>query len=124
MMEILKFIIGIINIGCFFWISFTKMSWIYGFFGTVFTYVLIYILPFCKKQESTWIFFISTLTTMPINIKLAKLAVSLFFHWKNFLASKIVFIIAYLFCLAVEELFLGIGGRVIWHKQNESLYEK
>lgn len=83
-------------------------------------FLLVSILPVCKKRENLWMFIFSGISLFPANIRSALL---LFDRLKDeiymdsgFLkVTAVLFLLHILFC--IEQLSLGILTRLVWRKQ-------
>lgn len=88
--------------------------------GFLLTFMVIKSVEFVKNQECTWIFLVSAIVSIPVNIKLALIAVNLYLI-DSFILTKILFgVVIYLCILSAEEILLGVMTRIIWTRQNES----
>ena len=77
-------------------------------------FLLVSILPVCKKRENLWMFIFSGISLFPANIRSALL---LFDRLKDeiYMDSGVLFLLHILFC--IEQLALGILTRLVWRKQ-------
>lgn len=73
----------------------------------------------CRKHESLWLFVLSGIATIPANIQLSLIATEYFSYlWGDAVVFKLVYFpLAYSILLSVEEILLGIVGRVLWKRQ-------
>ena len=73
----------------------------------------------CRNHESLWLFVLSGIATIPANIQISLIATEYFSYlWGDALVFKVVYFpLAYSILLSIEEILLGIVGRVIWKKQ-------
>lgn len=91
-----------------------------GMLGILLVFMVIKSVSFIKEQESTWVFLVSAIATIPFNIKLASIAVDMYLI-DGFALMKILFgIVVYLCILSAEEILFGVMARIIWAKQSES----
>lgn len=88
--------------------------------GFLLTFMVIKSVEFVKNQECTWIFLVSAIVSIPVNIKLTLIALNLYLI-DSFILTKILFgVVIYLCILSAEEILLGVMTRIIWTRQNES----
>ncbi len=84
--------------------------------SVLFLFVLVRVLPWCRKRENLFIFIYSVGVVTPINIVIIR---SL--NWTDFLDNgfQIVLwsLLSFFMLFAVEEIVLGIITRFIWKKQ-------
>lgn len=125
-----KMVIGMGNVGAILYNSlFLSQKNSYRFWNIVVGILLIFMVirsvAFMKGQESTWIFLVSAIALMPLNIKLTFIMINLYLV-ENYTFTKILFgIVVYLCFLSAEEILLGVIARIIWPQGNESfLYAK
>lgn len=118
-----KLIVGVGNIGYILYnsLSGSKKSGCWGIMlGILIVFMVIKSVSFIKEQESTWVFLVSAIATIPFNIKLASIAVDMYLI-DGFALMKILFgIVVYLCILSAEEILFGVMARIIWAKQKES----
>ena len=118
-----KLIVGVGNIGYILYnsLSGNKKSGCWGvMLGILLVFMVIKSVSFIREQESTWVFLVSAIATIPFNIKLASIAVDMYLI-DGFALMKILFgIVVYLCILSAEEILFGVMARIIWAKQNES----
>ncbi len=98
---------------------FLRFSWQTLAVMMVYIYILTAFLPVCRKCESTWLFLFAIPVLTPLNYRIAEA----YFEgtaqgsWLNigiaFLHALIVFFVA----LSIEEILIGILGRIIWPRQ-------
>ena len=118
-----KLIVGVGNIGYILYnsLSGNKKSGCWGvMLGILLVFMVIKSVSFIREQESTWVFLVSAIATIPFNIKLASIAVDMYLI-DGFALMKILFgIVVYLCILSAEEILFGVMARIIWAKQSES----
>lgn len=87
-------------------------------------FLCISICDICKKHESLWLFVLSGIATIPVNIQISLIASKYFSRiWGDaFIFNFIYFPLAYSMLLSIEEILLGIVGRMIW-KNQDSIWE-
>lgn len=86
----------------------------------VLMFVLVAMLPFCRKHENLWIFVLTAFCALPINW----LIIIKFDAWMDYLyigygnISYFLVIVEYMMILTgLEEIIFGIVTRYIWKKQ-------
>lgn len=74
----------------------------------------------CRKHESLWLFVLSGIATIPANIQISFIVSEYFSYlWGDAFVFKLIYFpLAYSILLSVEEILLGIVGRMIWKKQD------
>lgn len=76
-----KLIVGVGNIGYILYnsLSGNKKSGCWGvMLGILLVFMVIKSVSFIREQESTWVFLVSAIATIPFNIKLASIAVDMY----------------------------------------------
>ena len=77
----------------------------------------IIILPMCKNNENAWMFFLTTITVTPINIRLIIHFIGDCESVPEILISVLVGLLAYFVLLSIEEIIMGIITRILFPKQ-------
>lgn len=90
---------------------------------SIFAMFLSLCLPVCKNRESLWTFFLTTITTIPINIFLVKAIVD-FIYSEHILLYITKGICIYLVILSLEQLLFGIITRIIFRRQYKLLSDR
>lgn len=119
MFDLMKMAFGLVHVCYFFYGTCHGMGPAGFALGMGVLYLLVFLVPFCRKQESTWIFFLCLIGTFPLNAELVRLVV-IFYRDYSAVARGFVAVTVYMCLLAGEELLLGIIGRVLWKNQEES----
>ena len=93
----------------FFWIA----MWIIAMMIVVGT------VSYCRWYESMWLFVLTAVGSVPINIVLVCNIVDsgIFDSGFALLGNIVTWIEVYLLLLAIEEITIGILGRIFWKKQ-------
>ena len=79
---------------------------------------IVRIVPFCRGHENAWLFILTAIGTVPVNIEITKIIL-----YSDILVSIPVIgpiltaIEVYLVVLAIEEVAVGITGRMLFRKQ-------
>lgn len=118
--NLLKLVVGIVNIGYLMYSAISEKNAWNILIAVVLLYLIVKSVAFAQYAESLWVFVIAIFAFIPFNIKLSCMVAELFFR-NNILTLIIFRFVFYLCFLAMEELVLGIGARVIWKKQKETL---
>lgn len=76
--------------------------------------------PCCRGCESLWIFILAVFTAAPVNMRFIYDLMSRIWEFPcpivGFLATNLYANIA---LLSIEEIFLGIAGRLLWKRQRK-----
>lgn len=80
-------------------------------------YVFVGVVPICRKHENVWLFLLTFFQSMPINIKLTGIAMSSVFQKTMGFQKIIMAIEVYMALLALEEIVIGVAGRLLWRRQ-------
>lgn len=83
-------------------------------------FVLVGILPYCRKHENLWVFIITALSALPINWFLFMKYTILRYYLcggEDGIISKMVIFEYMLILMGVEQVILGLIARFIWRKQ-------
>lgn len=94
--------------------------------GIVIMFVLISKLSVCQGYQNLWLFVLVVLVTIPVNIHWVKCMLILceVVFELGLLARVCIAPIAYCCILGVEEILLGIVGRLVWRFQYELHFVK
>ena len=73
----------------------------------------------CKKQENMWLYALNVVGSTPINITITKqiMMLDIFNSGVPVIGDVIAYVEIYLIVLSIEQLLLGIIGRIIWKEQ-------
>lgn len=73
----------------------------------------------CKNHESIWLFVFVGAALIPTNIRLSLHASEYFgYLWSDAAIMKFIYIpLAFSILLCIEEIILGVIGRIIWKEQ-------
>ena len=85
-----------------------------------FLFLLVAILPVCRKHENLWMFLFSSIGLLPANIRIALLSTywimdAIFIDTTFFCVTCFLVILHVLFC--VEEILLALPVRLAWRRQ-------
>ncbi|MGN0533225.1 MAG: hypothetical protein ACI4IK_02595 [Eubacterium sp.] len=82
-------------------------------------YIDVVILPFCRNNECTYMFFLTAVTATPINISLIICYFENYSSYSSVFMSVIFGALGYFVMLSAEEILLGIFIRLLFKSQNE-----
>ena len=91
-----------------------KISALYFILAIIFAFVVVAVMPICKHYENAWMFFMTAITVVPINIRVI---VHLFSGGANSLIGVLWGVILFFVMLSIEELIAGVITRIIWKNQ-------
>ena len=81
-------------------------------------YLIIGLIPFTRGYESRWIFLLSSLASIPINIRLVTLVMGNSLIEQNIAILYVMrCIMIYIVVFCIEEIILGFFARLIWKNQ-------
>ena len=77
------------------------------------------VVPGCRQHENMWLFVLTAIGSMPINISLTQYIIDFGIFETGFpvLGIVVTSVEIYLLLLGVEEIVIGVLGRMIWKKQ-------
>lgn len=80
------------------------------------------VLPTCRKRENMWLFLLSFIVLAPANLNAVShgyenLAMLLYYGKHTWLSKVLVTVIGYVILTSVEQLLIGMIGRIIWRRQ-------
>lgn len=81
--------------------------------------VMVGTVPYCRWYESMWLFVLTAIGSVPINIVLTCKVIDsgLFDGSFTLLGNIVAWVEIYFLLLAIEEIGIGILGRIFWKKQ-------
>lgn len=76
-------------------------------------------MPFCRKRESLWLFVVGIYALLPINHLIVKevlvyIVSETSLRW---LVYPLTYLECFLILISVEEVLLGLVGRLLWRRQ-------
>ncbi len=96
----------------------TTQSVLFALLSIAAVFIVVAILPLCRRRESIWVFFILFLTVTPINVTLIiEILTSWLFEDSLILTNILRGGLLYLIALSIEELTCGFFARLIWRRQ-------
>lgn len=91
-----------------------KKILVLGVFGVVLLFVYVFFVPLTKGAENFWMYVLSTITLLPLNIKIAVMLYSIFCDLLNFKALIIFISVLVAFIVwNIEEIVLGVITRIV-----------
>lgn len=105
------------------------LAWCFSLMWLIISVVLLFaivkVLPMCSGYESLWLFVLTAIGSVPINARLAveTLEMGLFYSGIPVIGAVITVVEVYLCVLAVEEIVIGVLGRILWKKQRNLVIE-
>lgn len=92
-------------------------------------YVIIILLsvhyvPICRFNENAWIYIMTSLGAVCGNIYMIKKILSILMQNNNCFSEIVLSIIIYLCLNSIEQLVIGIIGRMIYRKQNIEMWQE
>lgn len=87
--------------------------------SVVLLFMIVKVLPMCRGYESLWLFVLTVIGSIPINARLVveTLDMGLFYSGIPVIGAVMTAVEVYLCALAVEEIVIGMLGRILWKKQ-------
>ena len=87
--------------------------------SVVLLFMIVKVLPMCRGYESLWLFVLTVIGSIPINARLVveTLDMGLFYSGVPVIVAVMTAVEFYLCALAVEEIVIGVLGRILWKKQ-------
>ena len=100
----------------------TTKSVLFAFLSIAAVFIVVAILPLCRRRESIWVFFILFLTATPLNVTIIiEILTSWLFEDSLILTNILRGGLFYLIALSIEELACGFFARLIWRKQYKAI---
>lgn len=95
-------------------IATVKKILVLGVFGVVLLFVYVFFTPLTKGDENFWMYGLSTITLLPLNIKIILLLYPVFCDLLNFKALIIFISVLVAFIVwNIEEIILGVITRIV-----------
>lgn len=104
-------------------IAIVKHLLIIGIISIALLFALVFSMPIAKGIENLWMYVLSLITLLPLNVKISIMAYSLIFDLFDSMALA-VFISIMVFFIAsnIGQIVLGLITRIIKPKQDEIVY--
>lgn len=91
-----------------------KKILVLGVFGVVLLFIYVFFTPLTKGAENFWMYILSTITLLPLNIKITVMLYSIFCDLLNFKALIIfISVLAAFIVWNIEEILLGVTTRIV-----------
>lgn len=91
-----------------------KKILVLGVFGVVLLFVYVFFVPLTKGAENFWMYVLSTITLLPLNIKITVMLYSIFCDLLNFKALIIFISVLVAFIVwNIEQIILGVITRIV-----------
>lgn len=91
-----------------------KKILVLGVFGVVLLFIYVFSTPLTKGAENFWMYILSTITLLPLNIKITVMLYSIFCDLLNFKALIIfISVLAAFIVWNIEEILLGVTTRIV-----------
>lgn len=115
----LRLIIGSISLLLLSLVAAETLSWYWILGSFLLLFLIVGTVPICRRRESMWLFVLTALGSMPINIKISTMDTVQYLLDSEIpiVGAVIATIEIYLLLFSVEEILIGIIGRFIWKRQ-------
>jgi hypothetical protein len=91
-----------------------KKILVLGVFGVVLLFVYVFFAPLTKGAENFWMYVLSTITLLPLNIKITIMLYPIFCDLLNFKALIIFISVLVTFIIwNIEQIILGVITRIV-----------
>lgn len=95
-------------------IAMMKKILVLGVFGVVLLFVYVFFAPLTKGAENFWMYVLSTITLLPLNIKITVMLYPIFCDLLNFKALIIFISVLVAFIVwNIEQIILGVITRIV-----------
>lgn len=80
---------------------------------------IVAVIPWCRQHENMWLFVLTAIGSVPINITLTRYIIDMDIFETGFpvLGVLVTSLEVYLLLLGIEEIIIGVLGRMIWKRQ-------
>ena len=80
---------------------------------------IVAVVPWCRQYENMWLFVLTAIGSVPINITLTRYVIDMGILETGFpvLGVLVTSLEIYLFLLGIEEIIIRVLGRMIWKRQ-------
>lgn len=80
---------------------------------------IVAVVPWCRQYENMWLFVLTAIGSVPINITLTHYILDIGIFETDFpvVGVLITSLEIYLLLLGIEEIIIGVLGRMIWKRQ-------
>ncbi len=90
-----------------------------GVISVILIYLFVGICKICRKRESLWVFILVALIMIPFNIYMIRSILSYVGNYTDirWFVKLAICPLLYIVIFCIEEIILGIIGRLIWKRQ-------
>ena len=100
------------------WLAERNGSPFLGIVSILAIYLVVALLPYTKRHENIWIFLLSSIYNIPINIRLiSTLGREFILEGEVVLLHLMRYVLIYVIVFCVEQIVLGFIARLIWRRQ-------
>ncbi len=100
------------------WLAVRNGSPFLGIVSILAIYLVVALLPYTKRHENIWIFLLSSISNIPINIRLINtLGREFILEGEVVLLHLMRYVLIYVIVFCVEQIVLGFIARLIWRRQ-------
>lgn len=114
-----KFYLKLVVPGVTSLLSLTRQNYVMAVISVLGIFILVASERECKGNENFWLYVLIGLSSIPLNMEIAYRIFQILYYMvgysRFYLCLVFVLLMAFLFNL--EEMLIGIAGRVIWKKQ-------
>lgn len=95
------------------------MSLLWILFTVLILFFVVSVLKICRRRENLWLFIYTAICGIPINLAIVKERMVLFFFDSGIpiVGTIIATVEVFLLLFAIEEIVVGVIGRIIWRRQ-------
>lgn len=98
--------------------SVLRSSWILAILAAGSIFAVVALVPLCRRRESLWVFLITAVATIPLNIWIVHRVMDAGYFSGSFAVTEILwYCLVYFIGFSLEELLFGILARLIWKRQ-------
>lgn len=81
-------------------------------------FIIIAVVPIFKTRKSLWMFILSSIISIPINLNFSLYIAGNYLSYDYRLIELCLYaVLFYFLLLSIEEIILGIVSRLMWHRQ-------
>lgn len=115
----MKLYIGISNMLMISVVAARTMSLFWFIILIVSVFLIVVVVPWCRHHENMWLFVLTAIGSVPINLSLTHCIIDSSILKNSFpvLVRVVTSVEIYLLLLGIEEIVIGVLGRIIWKKQ-------
>lgn len=115
----MKLYIGISNMLMISVVAARTMTLFWFIILIVSVFLIVVVVPLCRHHENMWLFVLTAIGSVPINLSLTHCIIDSGILKNRFpvLVRVVTSVEIYLLLLGIEEIVIGVFGRMIWKKQ-------